>query len=70
MMRIEQAVESNNRFLESFSSDLKLYTDSMNNLANRIDGIIANNNQQRDETNSRLSAIQKQVGAIAKHFGL
>lgn len=68
--RIEKIVESNNRFLESFSFDLKRYSDSMNNFVNRTDVIIANSNQHRDETNSRLSAIQRQVNAIARHLGL
>lgn len=48
-----QLVHSNNRFLESFSQDLRKYTDSMNNLATRIDGVIATNNQDRQQTNSR-----------------
>jgi methyl-accepting chemotaxis protein len=70
LTRIEQVVESNNRFLESFSQDLKQYTDSMNNFATRIEGIIAANNQDRQETNSRLAAIQRQVAAIALHLGV
>jgi ATP phosphoribosyltransferase len=70
LTRIEQVVESNNRFLESFSQDLKRYTDSMNNLATRIDGVIATNNQDRQETNSRLGGIQRQVSALAKHLGV
>ena len=68
--RIEKVVESNNRFLESFSADVRRYTDTMNDFATRIDGVIANNNQQGDETNSRLSAIQRQVSAIARHLGV
>lgn len=68
LTRIEQVVESNNRFLESFSQDLKQYTDSMNSFATRIDGVIATNNQDRQETNSRLAIIQRQVSAIAKHL--
>jgi phage-related tail protein len=47
MTRIEQSVESNNRFLESFSQDLRTYTDSMNNLANRLDGVIAASNYNK-----------------------
>lgn len=70
LTRIEQIVESNNRFLESFSGDLRRYTDSMNNLATRIDGVIASNNQDRQETNSRLSAIQRQLSAVARHLGV
>lgn len=70
LTRIEQIVESNNRFLESFSADLRSYADSMNNMATRMDGIIATNNQERQETNTRLSAIQRQVAAIARHLGV
>lgn len=70
LTRIEQIVESNNRFLESFSADLRSYADSMNNMATRMDGIIATNNQDRQETNTRLSAIQQQVAAIARHLGV
>ena len=70
LTRIEQVVESNNRFLESFSQDLRLYSDSMNNFASRIDGVIATNNQDRQDANSRLATIQRQVGAIAKHLGV
>jgi hypothetical protein len=68
--RLEQAVRSNNRFLESFSTDIRRYVDTMNNLATRIDGIVATNNQDRLESNSRLSVIQRQVSAIAKHLGV
>lgn len=70
MTRIEQVVDSNNKFLESFSADLRRYTDSMNNLATRIDGVIATSNQDRQESNSRLAVIQRQVAAIAKHLGV
>ncbi len=70
MTRIEQIVESNNRFLESFSANVNRYVDTMNNLAARMDGIIATANQDKQETNSRLSAIQRQVSAIAKHLGV
>lgn len=68
--RLEQVVTSNNRFLESFSQDLKTYSDSMNNFVTRIDGVIATNNQDRQESNSRLAAIQRQVSAIARHLGV
>ena len=40
------------------------------NLATRIDGAIATNNQDRQDSNSRLAAIQRQVSAIAKHLGV
>lgn len=70
LTRIEQIVESNNRFLESFSANVSRYVDTMDNLAARIDGVIATNNQDRIETNSRLSTIQRLVSAIAKHLGV
>lgn len=49
---IEQVVESNNRFLESFSQDIKTYTDSMNNIATRMDGIIATTGYDRQDVSS------------------
>jgi chromosome segregation ATPase len=70
LTRIERLVKSNNRFLESFSADLKRYTESMNNLASRLDGIIFAANQDRQETNNRLAALQRQVAAIARHLGV
>lgn len=70
LTRIEQVVESNNRFLESFSRNLQQYATSMDNLTKRIDGVVASNNEQRDETNSRLSSIQRQVIAISQHLGV
>lgn len=70
LTRIEQISESNNKFLEAFSVDLQRYTDTMNNLAVRIDGVIATNNQDKQETNTRLSSIQRQVMAIARHLGV
>ena len=70
LTRIEQIVDSNNRFLESFSRNLQQYSTSMDNFAKRIDGVIATNNEQRDETNLRLASIQRQVGAISQHLGL
>lgn len=69
LTRIEQLVESNNRFLESFSQDLKNYTNSMNNIATRMDGIIATSNHDRQDVTSKLSRIQNQVSAIGKHLG-
>ncbi len=64
LTRIEQAVESNNRFLEAFGRDVKRFTETANNLTNRIDGIIFTANQDRQETNSRYSGIQRQVTTI------
>lgn len=66
LTRVEQIVESNNRFLESFSADLKTYTESLNNLTTRMSGMIATANSDRQEINSRLSVIGQQVNAIAK----
>ncbi len=70
LTRIEQLVESNNRFLETFSSKIDRYTERMDAFAGRIDGVIATNNQDRQESNSRLAVIQRQVSAIAKHLGV
>jgi len=42
-------VDSNNRFLESFSQDLRKYTESMNNLATRIDGVIADHSPKEND---------------------
>jgi len=68
--QVEQVVKSNNRFLESFGESVKRFTDTAFNLTQRIDGMIASTNQQRDESNSRLAGIQRQVNAIAKHLGV
>jgi len=65
-----QLVHSNNRFLESFSQDLRKYTESMHNLATRIDGVIATSNQDRQQTNSRLAVIERMVRAIITHLGV
>ena len=70
LTRVELVVESNNRFLEAFSTDLRRYTETLNNFATRIDGVIATTNQDRQDSNTRLSAIQRQVSAIAKHLGV
>lgn len=71
LTRIEQAVESNNRFLEGFSQRIDRYTTRMDNLAHkldtfstRIDGVIFTANQDRQETNSRLASIQRQMNTI------
>lgn len=61
MTRIEQAVESNNRFLEAFSADLKHYANRLDNFTARIDGVIATSNQDRDEIKTQLNAIRRQV---------
>ena len=68
--RVELVVASNNKFLEAFSTDLRRYTETLNNFATRIDGMVATNNQDRQESNSRLALIQRQVAAIAKHVGV
>ena len=68
LTRIEQVVESNNKFQSHFSADLRRYTETLNNFATRIDGVIATSNQDRQDTNTRLGAIQRQVSAIALTF--
>ncbi|WP_289500814.1 hypothetical protein [Gloeocapsopsis sp. IPPAS B-1203] len=42
----------------------------MNSITTRINGVIATSNQDSQETNSRLAAIQRQVSAIAQHLGV
>ena len=68
--RVELVVASNNKFLEAFSTDLRRYTETLNNFATRIDGMVATNNQDWQESNSPLALIQRQVIAIAKHIGV
>lgn len=63
-------IEIESVLIEYFSADLREYTASMNNMVNRMDGIIATANQDRQETNNRLAAIQRQVAAIARHLGV
>ncbi len=57
LTRIEQVVESNNRFLESLSQDLRRYSSNMERLTHQLAAVTANANQDRMETNTRLSAI-------------
>ena len=64
LTRIEQAVESNNRFLEAFGRDVKRFTETASNLTNRIDGVIFTANQDRQETNIRLSRIENKVDQL------
>ena len=68
--RVELVVASNNKFLEAFSTALRRYTETLNNFATRIDGMVATNNQDWQESNSPLALIQRQVIAIAKHVGV
>lgn len=70
MTRVEQVVDSNNRFLESFSQDLRRYTDNMDRLTQQLAATTSNANQDRLETNTRLSAINRKVDAIATHLGV
>jgi len=71
LTRIEQIVESNNRFLEGFSQRIERYTARMDNLAHKLDnfstrtdGMIFTANQDRQETNTRLAGIQRQIKTI------
>jgi hypothetical protein len=68
--RIEQLVESNNRFLEAFSVELRGYIQAMDNMTQRQNGIIATSNQDRQDANARLGSIQRRVDAIARHLGV
>ena len=77
LTRIEQIVESNNRFLEGFSERIERYTARMDNLAHKLDnfstrtdGMIFTANQDRQETNSRLAGIQRQIKTIENKIDL
>lgn len=64
LTRIEQLVESNNRFLESFSQDLRRYTDNMDRLTQQLAATTSNANQDRMESNTRLSAISGKLNTM------
>ncbi len=67
---LTQVVASNNRFLESFSQDLRRYTDNMDRLTHQLAASTANNNQDRMDVTTRLSAINRKVDVIASHLGV
>ncbi|NJK30613.1 MAG: hypothetical protein HC851_00080 [Acaryochloris sp. RU_4_1] len=54
---LTQVVASNNRFLESFSQDLKRYTDNLDRVSQQLATSTASANEDRYETNTRLSSI-------------
>jgi len=64
MTRIEQAIESNNRFLEAFGQSVKKFADTATVLNQRLDGVIATANSDRQETNIRLSRIEGKVDRL------
>jgi hypothetical protein len=64
LTRIEQLVESNNRFLESFSQDLRRYTDNMDRLTQQLAATTSNANQDRMDSNTRLSVISGKLNTI------
>jgi paraquat-inducible protein B len=77
LTRIEQLVESNNRFLESFGQDVKQLTQKVDRLTDNTDRVIqqmaastSNANQERMDVTTRLSAINRKVDAIATHLGV
>jgi predicted RNase H-like nuclease (RuvC/YqgF family) len=70
LMRIGQLVESNNRFLEALGQDLRRYSDNMDRLSNQLANATSNANQDRMESTTRLSAINRKVDAIARHLGV
>jgi archaellum component FlaC len=62
LTRIEQVVESNNRFLEAFSTDLRSYTQRIDNLADkldlfssRMDGVVATSKSRQTRNHHSLS---------------
>jgi phage shock protein A len=70
LTRIEQLVESNNRFLESFGQDVKQLTQNMSQLTQQMASTTSNANQDRMDVTTRLSAINRKVDAIASHLGV
>ncbi|MBV8885798.1 MAG: hypothetical protein JO235_17635 [Chroococcidiopsidaceae cyanobacterium CP_BM_RX_35] len=64
LTRIEQLIESNNRFLETFGQSVKKFTDTATVLNQRLDGVIATANSDRQETNIRLSRIENKVDRL------
>lgn len=77
MTRIEQLVESNNRFLESFGQDVKQLAQKVDRLTENTDRVIqqmasstSSANQDRMDLTTRLSAINRKVEAIASHLGV
>ncbi len=77
LTRIEQLVESNNRFLETFGQDVKQLTQKIDRLADTTDQVVrqmaattSSANQDRMDVNTRLSAINRKVEAIASHLGV
>jgi uncharacterized coiled-coil protein SlyX len=70
IIELTQVVASNNRFLESFSQDLRRYTDNMDRLTHQLAATTSNANQDRMDTTTRLSAINRKVDVIASHLGV
>jgi ABC-type transporter Mla subunit MlaD len=71
LTRIEQLVESNNRFLETFGQDVKQLTQKVDRLTDNTDRVIqqmaastSNANQERMDVTTRLSAINRKVEVI------
>ena len=71
LTRIEQLVESNNRFLETFGQDVKQLTQKVDRLTDNTDRVIqqmasttSNANQDRMDITTRLSAINRKVEVI------
>jgi uncharacterized protein (DUF3084 family) len=70
LMRIGQLVESNNRFLEALGQDLRRYSDNMDRLSNQLANATSSANQDRMDSTTRPSAINRKVDAIARHLGV
>lgn len=64
LTRIEQLVESNNRFLESFSQDLRRYTENMDRISQQLAASTATANEARYESNTRLSAVSSRLNTV------
>jgi uncharacterized protein Yka (UPF0111/DUF47 family) len=77
MTRIEQLVESNNRFLEAFTQQVDRLAQKVDRLTENTDQVVrqmaattSNENQERMDITTRLSAINRKVDAIANHLDL
>jgi ABC-type transporter Mla subunit MlaD len=84
LTRIEQLVESNNRFLEAFTHRVDHFAQRVDRLTERVDRLTqtteevvrqiasttSTTNQDRMDVTTRLSAINRKVDAIANHLGV
>ena len=77
LTRIEQLVESNNRFLEAFTHRVDRLAERVDRLTQTTEEVVrqmasttSTTNQDRMDVTTRLSAINRKVDAIANHLGV